>query len=618
MNKNKKSTIKSSAQRGNGVTDNIDGAPLKKGIKVDVGNDSPQHSCDSRFSGHSTPIRKKDYAYDIEDSLELDNRCSPISLPCTQDGGDEVHWDWLATVNKSSKDKSKSSNANVETPKRTKQLQKKRNSNSPLLQKPHKRKLLKVENIENIGKLTAELRALSERMKSMQQDFKDHTDANETDIKCESKRKLLIDINSDSSDDIIVEMVVNNDDKPKIITNNNNKKNSNYEDLFDDSIEDSMVRCSQEIEEKLNLCKSKGNDLFVGSKERELFSISETETNYLTTSNSSTENSRSSSTAKSTSVSSSSHLRTYSNNSSKTNHSNVSLSKVSNRNITDEPARKGIFQERNISQIPDDSFDDCLATCIEDDKLLSKVSEYEFIPSVYSYDINCSKKTSKQAVSNTSDKNTSNNRFLKVPPQNGGFSNHQDFKLITDELIDEIEIINDREAIRKSLPGKNSLEKRKFFKTKSLSDQYFYQNKSASVNCKTNQPSNSVMPSEKRFQSNSVNSSVSTTSFNVKGPNPNKGNNFSSINGMGNARALNRLEENEDKNCIVKYKSTSNLSNTKEALKESQPVPCTPAEIEKKRLEAKMKLEAKRKLKQTKTRIANVPSKAPVTKSVKR
>ncbi|CAK9808801.1 hypothetical protein ANTPLA_LOCUS5921 [Anthophora plagiata] len=618
MNKNKKSTIKSSAQRGNGVTDNIDEAPVRKGIKVDVGNDSPQHSCDSRLSGHSTPIRKKDYAYDIEDSPDLDYRCSPISLPFTQDGGNEIAWDWQSPVSKSSKDKSKSSNANIETPKRTKQLQKKRNSNSPLLQKQHKRKLLKVENIENIGKLTAELRALSERMKSIQQNFKDHTDVNETDAMCESKGKLAIDIDSDSSDDIMVEIVANNDDKPKIITNNNNKKNSNYEDLFDDSIEDSMVRCSQEIEEKLNLCKSKGNDLFVGSKERELFSTSETETNYLTTSNSSIENSRSSSTAKSTSISSSGHLRTYSNNSSKTSHSNVSLSKVSNRNITDESDGKGSFQERKMSQIPDDSFDACLATCIEDDKLLSKVSEYEFSPSYYIYDTNSSKKTSKQAVSNTRDKNTPNNYFLKLPPQNGGFSNYQDSKLITDELVDEIEIMNDREAIRKSLPGKNSLEKRKFFKTKSLSDQYFYQNRNASVNCKTTQPSNSVMPSEKRFQSNSVNSSVSTTLSNVKGPNPNKGNNFSSINGMGNARPLNRLEEKEAGNCIVKYKSTSNLSNTKEASKESQPVPCTPAEIEKKRLEAKMKLEAKRKLKQTNTRIANVPSKASVTKSVKR
>lgn len=123
------------------------------------------------------------------------------------------------------------------------------------------------------------------------------------------------------------------------------------------------------------------------------------------------------------------------------------------------------------------------------------------------------------------------------------------------------------------------------------------------------------MSSEKRFQSSSVNPSVSTTFPIVKGQNPYGNNKHLSTNGVGNAHTLNRLEEKESGNCILKYKSTSNLCSVRD-VKQSQPVQCTREEIERKRIEARMRLEAKRKLQQN--TIINTRSEVPVKKSVKR
>ncbi|OAD56846.1 hypothetical protein WN48_02371, partial [Eufriesea mexicana] len=612
MSKNKVSTKICNVQHENSKTNNVQEVSVKMNMKVDVGNDSPQHSYDSRVYGHSTPIQKRDYVFDIEDSPEIDYRCSPISMPFTQDGGNEIAWDWQTSVNKVH-DKPIQSNNHIETPKRTKQLQKKRNSNSPLLQKPLKRKQVKMENIENIGKLTAELKALSEKMKSIQENCNNHMVENENDLKCESNSKLLLESDSESSDDIIIECVVNrNTSKINSSTvNSNNKKITNYEDLFDDSIDDSMVRCSQEIEEKLNLCKDKVNNtmqLSTVSEEKET-STSEKEIHYLTAPNISTECSRNSSISKTSSTNTSGYLKTYSNNSNKINSTlNVSMSnsKVINNNVINVTHGNQIVEDKSMSDFPDDSFDDCLATCIEDDKLLSKLSEYDFSPSNSGHNTENLKKISKHITSNTVANKTTNNFLSKLVVHNKG-------ELITDDLVEEVTIVMDKKTIQNSFPSKNSLENRKFFKTKSLSDQCFYQNKNTNINNKTT----NAFKSEKRYQSNLVTPSVSTTFPIVNGQNPYKNNNFPSINGMENANKLNRLDEKEAGNCIVKYKSTSNLSNIKE-VKESQSAQCTPEEIERKRLEAKMRLEAKRKFQQTNTRLTGIPSEAPVNKYVKR
>lgn len=588
-------------------------------MKLDVGNESPQRSYESCAAGHSTPIHTKDYAFDIEDSPELDYRCSPVLLPCTQDGGNEIAWDWQTSGSKSSNDKSKPQNNHIETPKRTKQLQKKRNSNSPLLQKPLKRKQVKRENIENIGKLAAELQALSEKMKNMQENFKDD-EGNNVDEQCESN-KFLIKLDDDISGDIMADEIFNNE-KSKVDSNASsslNKQSPNYDDLFDDSVNDSMVKCSQEIEEKLNLCKSKQIDmseLSTISEKRNLSSSAEKESHCWSMSTISTETSKSSSTNRS------SCLKTYSNNSSKTSsklHVSMLTARRFNNNIANVSSEKQKLQDTTMSDFPDDSFDDCLATFMEDDKLVSKLSEYDFSPSKSGPNASHSRRTFKQAGRNTSnsEKRISKNLFSEPIVHTNRSTNSKNSILLTNELRDEVQTVNDNETMRKLFHAQNGLENRKFFKTKSLSDQRFYQGRNATTISKIGKISDSVAPSENRFPLNSVDSSVSTTFPIVRSQNSCKNNNFSSINGMENAHTLDRLEGKGAGNCIVKYNSTGNLCSTKEA-KDSQSVQCTPEEIEQKRLEAKMKLEAKRKLQQTNLRIAGTPQGVPVKRSVKR
>ncbi|CAD1478058.1 unnamed protein product, partial [Heterotrigona itama] len=571
---------------------------FSKNMKVDIGNDSPQHSSDLRISGYSTPIRKRDYVYDVEDSPELDYRCSPVSMLCTQDGGNEIAWDWQTSGNKSSYDKSKTPNSHIETPKRTKQLQKKRNPDSPLLQKPLKRKQVKMENIENIGKLTAELRALSEKMKTIQQNCNNKVE-NEADIKVENEddtkfeSKLIIELDSDGSEDIVVDCVVESN-KLKLDSasiNNYKKKPTSYEDLFDDSIDDSMVKCSQEIEKKLNLCKDKKNDTLELSEEKKELSPSKKETQYLTISDTSTECSKSS---KSCLTNTNGHLKTYSNNLNRTNVS-VCNSKLTKCNVINVSHGKQTLQDKMTSDFLDDSFDDCLATCVEDDKLLSKLSEYDFSPSKSYSNVNNSKKSLKLISDPIINRNIPNNSLSKLVTPDEMF--------IIDDLEEEIEVITDKKTIQKSFPSQNSLENRKFFKTKCLSDQCFYQYKNTNKNSKTN---------TSKFGSNLVTSTVSTTF--PKDQNPYKSNNVPSINGVGNTHKLNRLDGKEGGNGIVKHKSASNLS----SIKESQSARCSPEEIERKRLEAKMRLEAKRKLQQTNTRSTDIVSESSERKSVKR
>ncbi|XP_076638565.1 uncharacterized protein LOC143350354 [Colletes latitarsis] len=611
MNKNKQLTTKCSVQHRNKNIDNEE-APVKKIMKLDRGSESPQYFSDSRVSGYSTPIRKKVQIIDLEDSPELDYHYSPISLPCTQEGGNEIAWDWQISAGKNSNDKAKLQSNQVETPKRTKQLQKKRNSNSPLLQKPLKRKQVKMENIENIGKLTAELKALSDRMKSMQQSSETDNHNVKNDRNEHEHENILIDLCSDDSDNANPQVCVNND-KLKvdtIISNNNNKRDSNYEDLFDDSIDDSMIKCTQEIEEKLNLCKGNGNDaveLLTVNKEKDLFSTSEIEASCLTTS------SNSSISKNSSLVNSSSCLKTYSNNLSKVNStSNISVSSLKDssfqksylknnvRNAKNEKCVFSMLQKEDVSKFPDDSFDDCLATCMEDDKLISKLSEYDFNVSNADY-LSNSRKVPKKSISDIIDNKQDCKNFAPkavCPSHNNVSIEHENPKCIITNDLKEIDATDYKEAIIKSFADKTTLESRKFFKTKSLSD-HFYQTKTFNSRNKKSKPG--VSP-QKRFSSNSVSSALSTTSI-VKGQNLHE--------------KINNVPQKGHGNSIVKHKSTSNLYSTKVVAKESQPMQCTPEEIEKKRLEAKMKLETKRKLQQN-TKVASTGIEIPTLKSVKR
>ncbi|XP_031845675.1 uncharacterized protein LOC116432651 [Nomia melanderi] len=620
MSIHSKSGMKCSIQYGNKKTDNIGEAPVEKRKKSDTEVDPLKTTSESRFSGHSTPISKKGYAFDIEDSPELDYHCSPISLPCTQDGN-EVAWDWQVPTTKSSKPQTNL----IETPKRTKQLQKKRNSNSPLLQKPLKRKQMRMQNIESIGKFTAELKALTEKMKSLQEN---------NDVQAEQQSKLLIELDSENNEDVLEVLEVDmNNDKHMVKTmtvNNNDKKNINIEDLFDDSIEDgTMEKCSQEVEEKFKINKSKGNamELSIVNEEEEVeMSSLEKGIQYSTTSSNSVVSFKNSRMSKSSSsVNMNAPLKTYSNNSSKTSsNSSISSSKdtsrqksLLNNNVINAPNAERMLQTKDFSVFPDDSFDDCLATCIEDDKLLSKSTEYDFSGSNTDCNLNCSKKTSRQTTSNIIQNMKPPNNCVPKRLNTGSVpnksNNYENSKLIIDDFA-EITAANRRETIQKSLTGNTALENRKFFKTKSLSDQYLYQGRNSNVINKTNKP---AVPSDKRSQSNTHGSSVSTSFPITKNRQLYDSNNLPSNSGGRSVCTLNGLGEKNAGNSIVKYKSTSNLSSIRETSKATQSVQCTPEEIERKRLEAKMRLEAKRKLLQG-SLSCTTSSEAPVKKCVKR
>lgn len=567
-------------KKGNNKIANSDEAPVNKTIKLDVENASPKRSCNAVVSGHSTPIRKENRASNMEDSPELDYRYSPISMPCTQENGNEVAWEWHTPVKKGSQDKLKLGN-NLRSPKRTQLVQKKRNSNSPLLHKPLRKKQVKMADTEDIGKFTAELMALNEKIGSIQQN--NNNDCNNAfDIKDALNSKLLIESDNDSNNDIMAEGVPDDkvEEKKEIdsvnnITNNNFENHPNYLDLFDDSLEDSMVKCSQEVEEKFNLHQNIKPDAMVLPKisEEKEASVSENGCRYLMPFDSFTESSQSSA-SRIFSSNTSSDLKTYSNTSYKSGFANsvsntsASNSKRSNNVTANILATKqtSVDSESVITSdnFPDDSFDDCLATCMikEESNLFSRLTEYDF----------CS-----------SDCNTNHSSLSKEysPPS----SNKNN-------------ILSNHPVTNKVPPSESSaLANRRFFKTKSLSDQCFNQSKK-NINVPT-----TTVKSEKR---SIAKPSVSTTYPSASTKNPYKNNNFPATNETKTAHTSNILKEDRlSGHCIIKYKSTSSLLNTKE-MKDSNFTRCTPEEIERKRLEAKMKLEAKRKSQQM--RVTNNPS----------
>lgn len=528
-------------------------------------NESPRINNDNKtldIPGHSTPFQTRVSINDIEGSPEPDYRCSPILIPCTQDVN-EVAWDWHSSISKPS-DKEASEFDQVNTPKRNNILQKKRNSNSPLLYKPFRRKLVKEENIESIGKFAAELKALTEKMKSIQRNDEDHL------------------VNKDHKEDEVVDQVEEDEISIRIALDSSTsnfvktgpKISTSMEELFDESIEDSLVRCSQEVEAKL--CSSKESSIANSSNgSRDKFIRMD----------SSSENSKNSLFSQSSPVLNvSSHSKTY----SKTMHKgnayesiNVSEKKEEikkkpslNNNIVN--VHNGNLQNRTDSgrknssdlfEIPDDSFDDCLATCIEEDKL-SEHDEYDDIFSDlkphpnekhYEYGNSDNKDASKKTNSDTSNRSV----------------------------------------------GKSAImENRKFFKFKSLSDSYFGQEKNTSSNNKagTSNPrqitkyfSHSNLPSKVQ---------VNTSGKNTANGNVYANKNVKLVNPKESVYALST-------NKIISKDSGCSMSKSNSVTGDSQIMRCTPEEIERKRLEAKMRLEAKRKMQQNvaKSNISEVPVK---------
>ncbi|XP_058789981.1 uncharacterized protein LOC131663535 [Phymastichus coffea] len=195
-----------------------------------------------RFNDHSTPIRNKVAI----DSPELNYNESPIIEPLTQHPPSEVGWDYRQFL-KDDEDSKLQIPMNTYTPKRSTNhlLSKKRNSNSPLLYKPVKKKLIQDQQRESIEDFLNALKQIesTSKQKKDSDEFIKKTDSN-------PESQLVIDMEVVSEDsDMKLQVSANTNESPKqTVFETGQAKNHNA--LLDDSIEDMMVLCSQEIEAK--------------------------------------------------------------------------------------------------------------------------------------------------------------------------------------------------------------------------------------------------------------------------------------------------------------------------------------------------------------------------------
>lgn len=562
-------------------------------------NDSSPERCprqESSVPNHSTPIREKNNSNHVEESSDIDNYSSPILLPCTQDGGNEVAWDWQSSLNRTPNSRNKKKKVQCNTPKGTKMLQKKRNSNSPLLYKPLKRKTIKMENIENIGQFAAELQALNKQIGIIKQNEKNDSGD------CVKEDTAVV----DTSDNEGLKNEQNYREESNDPDNIGNM-NTSYGDLFDDSIDDSMARCTQEIEEKFNLISVDRNSAVhsqtsikdedslhsqTSVKREQLFCTNKINTKATSEKSISDKKFEKSTLVKSFSCQGSSDnaaLKTYSKflvkrdvNSSvqvppengsrdlhKTCLNNNMMQYCIEKPCDNKKPPKDSFAE--LFDV-DDSFDDCLATCVE-----------ELLPGPNDFSAR---------RDNTIKVDTSS--LTHVPLKGTSFRN---------SFVLETKPANSLKTARVEVSTVNS-ENRKFFKTKSLSDQFISQDVSSSAKNTTGgaRTSHYVAKSASHLnplvRANTMRASVSTKPL---------GTNNHCKTGDGAillTRNANRMHESDvnrsavrNGDRFVKYNSTGNMKNdTKETTKiSSQPIRCTAEEIEKKRLQAKMRLEARRK-----------------------
>ncbi|KAI4489132.1 hypothetical protein M0804_004630 [Polistes exclamans] len=538
--------------------------------------------------GHSTPIQKKYSKNNIEVSPEPCCNRSPISIPYTQDAS-EVAWDWQISTG-SAKSKTKDDHT-VTTPKQAMLLQKKRILNSPLLYKPLRKRLIKADSVENVGKFAAELKALTEKMKTIQRNDEDYI---ENDIDNNMDEVENYEEKDHEEKDHEEKDHEEKDQLDELIVSDTNtfanKVSTSFEELFDESIEDSMVKCSQEIEEKFNLCTSKETstfDSFKRSREKDTFITKEKSKSASNLS----ENLKSTFFSQNSPILNVSNFcKTYSKTTPnckknvdidvkrlEAKESNVKQSSVNNNIINNHNENlqnyKNLVRRNNaeLFEIPDDSFDDCLATCIEDDKLLSETTEYDNIfpdsdikPHENERDYKHSSSTNRNATKNVTKSN------------NTGYNSNS--CCINQTSLDTL-----NKSIHNSNVNSNLTENRKFFKTRSLSDSYFGHEKTTNINTKPN-TSNSRQIIKHSSSSNLPSKLyVNTNGKNTTNGNVNANQNIKSISDIENMRTLNNSK------IMLKDSEIRNMRN-------SQTMVCTPEEIERKRLEAKMRLEAKRKI----------------------
>ena len=522
----------------------------------------------------------------MEDSPEIDYRCSPIMGPCTQQN--EVVWNWNSPKGKKSQKKATFKflidlflfieeaihDQDIRTPKRTAQIQKRRIDESPLMYPPYKVKYKKEKR--DVDMFIANFEVFKNQVVEKQEEVP--VPSTSENCQFEVQHQMNIDKNLETSEDSDMKLVL--PDEESAIDMFCEKQNfTNLNQFFDDEIDESMVRCSQQVEEeflsRVNQQKEKDNAPTI------LPFCEEKQTN----------------TDQSLVISK--------------NEGSHEFTKVPFKKTKEEETKKqetDTVKQKDIL-IPDDSFDEYLSQVEVDDfaaAILSVESPQSKQPN--GLHIRQNDYVPKKALFSSS----SNNAWVKVETSSklstvmeekrssNASSNERLFSKtksfdLTHEPYRNTNKNTNIDLIQKSEKKSESLvTSRKFFKSKSVSEPFSNDsktscilNKSRATVTNTCNPSteNSHKITGKSFQckiysDSSLNRSIGNSNNKTIGSSQDNliklGNNFDNT-------QLSNLNRSMEK---FQVKRTD----------DSQKIFFTPAEIERKRIEAKMKLEAKRKM----------------------
>ncbi|KAK0182923.1 hypothetical protein PV327_001008 [Microctonus hyperodae] len=555
-----------------------------------------------------TPVR-----HDVSTQQDYFNYDYHSFLPQTQDGGIEVTWDWHSPgANKNIESNGRNSRTheicNSSTPKRSTDIHKKRISNSPLMYKPLKRKLIKIEKTDEIDKFKAELIALSEKIKKGE-DMENLANELEDDDKTELPRNMNFrDPHNDENDIVVC------DENTEFLMQNNNSENQNFDDFFNDSLNDTMIKCSQEIEERLNIAPVKDKEREYSStaihNKNEKSSVpkycysSLTYMNKYKFDNDIATKFNSTNGRETTLIKHKSDLGMFKNVIKTTIPSSNTAPIVGQNYPTSMPNNDKIDLKSQVIDelhIPDDSFDEFLATCDEDFShsdmdLPSTTTQYGKV-----YDNSHSMSLKKSNISSSIQVQAISNAPKRDP--------------VRTNIAANMGVSNSTVQSKNLAIGLHSMSTSnrnwKFFKSKSHSDSSFATNSSKDV----------------RSSTKSVNQIGSHNIFKGKGSssseNSKSGSRESSSSSVSTEHQIRRTSSCLDSNAMTKKSTQKNIIYNKQmynvnryGAKEDGSVNsknriiqnagdvasgiqslqlCGPEEIERKRKEAKMKLEAKKK-----------------------
>ncbi|XP_046617519.1 uncharacterized protein LOC124303837 isoform X1 [Neodiprion virginianus] len=426
--------------------------------KAQVSNLDSMLSSPISHSSHlcSTPIRNNVERRLRDESPDQYLHYSPTSslYPCTQESGSEIAWDWHSTsnghYNSSSTDTAggKGNTMNNNTPKRTQLLSKQKRtakSNSPLLNIPPKRKLMLMNVAESIGKFAAELKAVADNIK-MEQQSTESREAGSVAASEASKEVNIFDMKTQvvrREDDVDIHEASTFDfnilvEKSPGCNNDAKTCGSSLDDMFDESLDECMVQCSQEVEDKLKQISE------VSKKMDKPATVT-------CASNSGRPNTDLN--AKRSLVNAASRQHNFE------TRDGVNTKTVKRCDVTmlgnDIPA----------SQIPDDSFDDCLALCLDDDDEL--LSQYVNNTKVKISNNSTNANSAKMNTTDSSSKTVVSNKWITT---NLDKANPRLTTSGTNQPMETSSNFKRKQQCMMSSEGGITLQSRKFFKTKSLSD----------------------------------------------------------------------------------------------------------------------------------------------------